>query len=254
MSDGRHIEVHAPDGAAEAYLAGAAGAPGVLLYADGLGLRPRIEAMADRIAGWGFLVLAPHLFYRDGSVAELAPRGDLREQDRVDAFFAAGGLDRIAALTPARATADADAWVEALAASAASGPLATVGYCVGATFAVRVGGRFPERVAAVGCFHGGNLVTDAEDSPHLAIAGSRAAYCFGHADGDEWMPPAAIEALGETLAGAGRPSVNEVYAGAPHGYTMADTAMYDEAASERHFEAMRGLLDEALTDRLTNVC
>ena len=55
------------------------GDPGVLFYIDAIGLRPQIEKMADRIASWGYVVLAPNVFYRDGSAAELAPKEDLRE-------------------------------------------------------------------------------------------------------------------------------------------------------------------------------
>ena len=58
---GRTLEIGTPDGPAEAYLARPDddGHPGVLLYVDAIGLRPRIEEMADRIASWGYVVLAP---------------------------------------------------------------------------------------------------------------------------------------------------------------------------------------------------
>ena len=76
---GETTEVQAADGAAEAYLAGKPGDPGVLFYIDAIGLRPQIEDMADRIASWGYVVLAPNVFYRDGAAADLAPKKDLRE-------------------------------------------------------------------------------------------------------------------------------------------------------------------------------
>ncbi|GAA1132045.1 hypothetical protein GCM10009606_10190 [Nocardioides aquiterrae] len=120
------------------------------------------------------------------------------------------------------------------------------GYCMGARLAVRTGGQLPGTVAAVGGFHGGGLVTDAADSPHLAIAASTAEYAFGHADQDRSMPLEQVEALEQALQAAGRPHLNEVYAGAAHGYTMADTSMYDEAAAERHFAVLQGLLARAL--------
>jgi carboxymethylenebutenolidase len=41
----------------------------------------------------------------------------------------------------------------------------------------------------------------------------------------------------------------EVYQGARHGYTMADTAAYDEAARERHFRELRALLQRTLPER-----
>ena len=243
---GTTIEIQAPDGVAEAYLAGADGKPGVLFYIDAIGLRPQIEQMADRIASWGYVVLAPNVFYRDGRAVDLAPRADLREPGAREAFFASGVGDRVAALTPDRSRPDAEAWVHALQEHAGEGPIGVTGYCMGARLAVRTGGQFPGTVAAVGGFHGGRLVTDEPDSPHLAIAASTAEYAFGHADRDASMPLEQVEALEEALQAAGRPHLNEVYAGAAHGYTMADTSMYDEAGAERHFAVLQELLARTL--------
>ena len=243
---GQTIEITTPDGTAEAYLTGEPGQPGVLLYVDAIGLRPQIEDMADRIASWGYVVLAPHVFYRDGSAAELAPQGDLRDAGAREAFFAGGVMERVGGLTPDKSGPDADAWVAELEKHAGAGPIGVTGYCMGARLAVRTAGQFPGRVAAVGGFHGGRLVTDAPDSPHLAIAPSTADYVFGHADQDGSMPVEAVAALGDALEAAGRPHLNEIYEGAPHGYSMADTSMYDEAGAERHFAVLRDLLDRTV--------
>jgi carboxymethylenebutenolidase len=243
---GTTIEIQASDGVAEAYLAGADGKPGVLLYIDAIGLRPQIEQLADRIASWGYVVLAPNVFYRDGRAGDLAPQGDLREPGAREEFFASGVGDRVAGLTPDKSGPDAEAWVRALQEHAGDGPIGVTGYCMGARLAVRTGGQFPGTVAAVGGFHGGGLVTDAPDSPHLALAASTAEYAFGHADQDRSMPLEQVEALEQALQAAGRPHLNEVYAGAPHGYTMADTSMYDEAGAERHFDVLRELLARTL--------
>ncbi|MDF1606375.1 dienelactone hydrolase family protein [Nocardioides sp. YIM 152315] len=240
------IEIEAPDGAAEAYLAGEAGRPGVLLYMDAIGLRPRIEEMADRIASWGYVVLAPNVFYRDGRAADLAPKADLREAGEREAFFAGGVGERVAAHGRDRTLADAPAWLARLGQHAGDGPVGVTGYCMGARMAVWTAGEFPGTVAAVGGFHGGGLVTDADDSPHRSIATSTAEYAFGHADQDRGMPLDAVAALDEALTAAGRPHLNEVYEGAAHGYTMADTSVYDEAGTERHFNVLRGLLDRTL--------
>jgi carboxymethylenebutenolidase len=239
---GQTIEVRAGDGAAEAYVTGALGAPGVLFYIDAIGLRPQIEAMADRIAAWGYVVLAPHVFYRDGSAEELAPKQDLRDPGAREAFFATGVGDRVQAYTPDRSAADADAWVRTLREHAGPGPIAVTGYCMGARLAVRTAGQFPGTVAAAGGFHGGGLVTDSDDSPHLAIAGSTAEFVFGHADHDRGMTPEHVAALEEALRAAGRPHLNEVYEDAPHGYTMADTSAYQAAGAERHFTELEALL------------
>jgi carboxymethylenebutenolidase len=229
------IEIPVPDGTAEAYAAGPddGSAPGVLFYVDAYGLRPQIENMLERIAGWGYTVLAPNVFHRDGSVADLAD-----ERDHV--------FDRVKGLTPDQLLADAPAYLSALRARCADGPVGTTGYCMGARLAVRTATAHPDDVAAVGGFHGGGLATEDPDSPHLGIANSRAEFVFGHADHDRSMPPEAVGRLGEALAAAGLLYINDVYAGAPHGYTMNDTPAYHEESAERHYRALRILLDDTL--------
>ncbi|MBA8793699.1 carboxymethylenebutenolidase [Friedmanniella endophytica] len=243
---GERIQIETADGTAEAYVTGQAGAPGVLFYVDAIGLRPQIETMADRIAGWGYVVLAPHVFYRDGSADELAPKGDLREEGGREAFFASGVMGRVGGLTPDKAQPDAEAWVRTLSEHAGDGAIGTTGYCMGARLAVRTAGWYPDWVAAVGGWHGGGLVTDESDSPHLAVAASNAAFAFGHADQDRSMPPEAVEALGQALRDAGRPHTNEIFPGAPHGYSMADTSSYHEEAAERHFRELEALFGRTL--------
>jgi carboxymethylenebutenolidase len=239
---GETIHIEAAEGTAEAYLTGKPGDPGVLLYMDAIGLRPQIEEMADRIASWGYVVLAPNVFYREGSAEELAPKGDLREPGARDAFFAGGVMQRVQGYTTDKSRPDAGAWVRALLEHAGDGPIAVIGYCMGARLAVRTAGDFPGTVGAVGGFHGGGLVTDEDDSPHRSIEGSTAEYVFGHADDDRSMTAEHVGQLEETLQAAGRLHLNEVYEGAAHGYTMADTSIYEEAAAERHFTELEALL------------
>jgi carboxymethylenebutenolidase len=255
------LDIETPDGTAEAYLTGSG--PGVLFFIDAIGLRPQVERMCDRIAGWGYTVLAPNTLYRSGTAAETSPSGDLREPGAREAFFEHAG-PRIRALTSARLARDIPAYLAALrehssggdagpagrpadrrAGGRAGSPVAVVGYCMGARLAVRASGMDPAVVAVAG-FHGGGLVTDDPDSPHLGLARARAEFVFGHADHDRSMTPEAVERLGRALDEAGLRATNEVYPGAPHGYAMADTPMYDEAGAERSFVALEALLARTL--------
>jgi carboxymethylenebutenolidase len=240
------IEIKTADGVADAYLVrpdGEAPLPGVLLAIDAFGLRPRIEEMADRIAEQGYVVLAPNLFYRAGR-APLFELPDLTDADTRAAFFAEL-RPLMEALTPETVNADGGAYLDALA-GYAPGPVAITGYCLGARIALRLAATYPDRVAAVGGFHGGQLVTDDPDSPHRGAERIRAEVYLGHADNDQSNTPEQIAALDEALDAAGVRHRSEVYAGAVHGYTMADTAAYDEAAAERHFENLFALLGRAL--------
>ncbi|HSO99293.1 MAG TPA: dienelactone hydrolase family protein [Solirubrobacteraceae bacterium] len=240
------IEVKTPDGVADAYLVrpdGEAPLPGVLLVIDAFGLRPRIQEMADRIAEQGYVVLAPNLFYRAGR-APLFELPDLTDPDTRAAFFAEL-RPLMEALTPEAVEADGRAYLAALA-QYARGPAGITGYCLGARIALRLAATYPDRVAAVGGFHGGRLVTDDPQSPHRGADRIRAELYFGHADNDESNTPEQIAALDAALETAGVRHRSDVYTGATHGYTMADTAAYDEAATERHFENLFALLGRTL--------
>jgi carboxymethylenebutenolidase len=238
------VQIPTSDGTAEAYLAGSG--PGVLFYMDAIGLRPRIAEMVEEIAGWGYTVLAPNVFYRDGSAADLAPTQDLRVAENRAAFFGAGVMDRVNGLTPDKSGPDAAAWIEALAEHAADGPIGTTGYCMGARLALRTAGWHPDTVKVVGGFHGGGLVTDAPDSPHLSIARSTASYALLHADGDRGLTPEHVAVLEVALAESGRPHVNEIVPGAPHGYTMRDTSSWNEEGARRASVELRAVLDREL--------
>jgi carboxymethylenebutenolidase len=244
------IQIQTADGPAEAFLArpgDGAEHPGVLLFADAFGVRPQIEAMAERIAGWGYVVVAPNLFHRSGSIAQVAPQADMRAPgEREKAFEMV--RPRMQSLTTDRTDADTTAYLDALLAQpgVADGPVGVTGYCMGARLSTRAAGLHPERVAAAGGFHGGRLVTDQPDSPHLTLASARAEFVFGHADNDASMPPEAVAALGQTLTAHGLTASNQIYPGSPHGYTMADTSMYDEQGARRHYEELRALLDRVL--------
>jgi carboxymethylenebutenolidase len=241
------IQIPCAGSTAEAYLSRPDDQPrpGVLFFMDAIGLRPQIAAMTDRIASWGYVVLAPNFFYRNGSIADLAPRTDLTTPEGRAAFFASGLMERVAALTPELSDADTEVWVAELGRRAGR-PIGTTGYCMGARLAVRAAAAHPDLVAAVGGFHGGGLVTDKPDSPHLVLSAARAEFVFGHADNDQSMPAEAVAAWGVALTGAGLVHRNEVYAGAVHGYTMADTSAYDEDSAERHFTVLRELFERAL--------
>ena len=246
------IEVRTPDGTAEAWLSRPPGVdenvslPGVLLFMDAIGLRPRIVEMADRIASWGNVVLAPNIFYRNGTAAETSPVGPL-DSDRKRADFFKGVRPRISGLTTKLALRDIAVYLDELVSRPeVRTPVGVVGYCMGARLAVRAACAHPDVVAACGGFHGGGLASDAADSPHLGLAAARAEFVFGHADHDASMNADAVARLDEALRNAGLTATNEIYEGTAHGYTMADTLVYDEAATERHFAALRELFDRTL--------
>jgi len=237
------VDIRTEDGVADGYLARPEDddgrRPGVLFLVDAFGLRPQIEQMADRIADRGFVVLAPNVFYRHGP-APVLPMPDLEDPEE-RAPFMEKLKPLIQELTPTRITSDGQSYLDFLA-GAAREPLAISGYCMGARLGWRIATAHPDRVTALAGFHGGGLVTDEEDSPHRSAGALSAEVYLGHADNDRSMTAENIAVLERALDEADVTYRSEVYAGAAHGYTMADTSMYDEGAAERHFDALFALL------------
>ena len=240
------VEVTTPDGVADAYLARPDDQPrpGVLFIMDAFGLRPAIAEMADRIAADGYVVLAPNVLYRAGR-APVLPVPDMADPEQRTSFLEAV-RSLMGQLTPERLAADSAAYLDYLGEVASPGPVAITGYCMGGRVGWRIAAAHPDRVAALAAFHPGGLVTDAPDSPHRSAADVKAELYFGFADQDPSMSADQIAALERTLEKSGARYRSEVYDGARHGYTMADQAVYDEAAAERHFRELRGLLERTL--------
>jgi carboxymethylenebutenolidase len=239
------IDLTTPDGVADAYLARPDGErrPGVLFIMDAYGLRPQIEGMAERIAAQGYVVLAPNVFYRDAR-SPIVPLEELGDPDKQPSVFGRV-MPLIQGLAPEQIVRDADVYLTRLE-ELARGPVAITGYCMGGRIAWRIATAYPERVAALGGFHVGGLVTDREDSPHRSADRLAAEVYLGFADNDRSATPEQIEELERALEAAGVRYRSEVYPGARHGYTMADTPAYDEAAAERHYSELFALLGRTL--------
>jgi carboxymethylenebutenolidase len=240
------VDITTPDGVANAYLARPDDQPhpGVLFLIDAFGLRPTIEEMAERIAADGYIVLAPNVFYRAGR-DPVPAIPDLSDPDERGRFFQALGPLR-EPLTNQAVASDGAAYLDYLADAGAQGPVAITGYCMGARLGWAIATAQPDRVAALAGFHAGGLVTDQADSPHLSAGELDAELYFGFADQDPSMSADQIATLERTLDESGVRYASDTYEGAQHGYTMADTAAYDEDARERHYRELQALLDRAL--------
>ncbi|MGW7202067.1 dienelactone hydrolase family protein [Streptomyces sp. NPDC054837] len=242
---GTSVDIRTEDGVADAYLVHPGDGlphPGVLLYQDAFGLRPHLESMADRLAGAGYTVLVPNVFYRHGRSPVFELPEFIDTDSRPDLWDSIGPV--MQSLTPELAMRDAGAYLGWLGGSplVADGPVALTGYCMGARLSLLTAGTYPDRVAVAAGFHGGRLATDAPDSPHLVAEHITAELYFGHADEDPSLPPEQIQLLEDTLTKAGVRHRCEVYPGAHHGFTQADTAAYHREGDERHWAALLDLL------------
>jgi carboxymethylenebutenolidase len=200
--------------------------------------------MAERLAGLGYFVLLPNVFYRSGEVAPFDPItvwGDEKERTRLFAL--------LGSVTLAQAMNDTGSYLDAMSAQKGvrADSLAVMGYCMGGRWAFAAAGHHPTRVKAAASFHGGNLITDKPDSPHLLADKIGAKLYFGVADDDGSCTPAHQGALATALAQAHVHYQLELYPGAKHGFAVNDTPAYDAAACSRHWTRLQAFLGEALT-------
>ncbi|ORW34183.1 dienelactone hydrolase [Mycobacterium paraense] len=216
--------------------------PGVVMYCDAGGVRDTFDQMAAKLAGFGYAVLLPDVYYRSGDWAPFDMAtvfSDPKERGRL--FGMIGGI------TPDKMAGDAGAFFDYLAArpEVSGQRFGVCGYCMGGRTSVVVAGRLGDRVAAAASFHGGGLVTDGADSPHLLADRMTATVYVGGAENDASFTADHAEQLDKALTAAGVPHTIEWYS-AGHGFAVPDNPPYDPAADERHWAAMTEVFGSAL--------
>ena len=219
--------------------------PGTILYMDAFGMRPTIIEMGRRLASDGYVVLVPDLFYRAGEYGPLDPTAAFSSGDVM------GALGQIRGTTDnRRAAVDSEAFLDYLASrdDVEGTRVGLTGYCMGGAVALTVAGTYPDRVAAVGAFHTGGVITDSELSPHRVAPNITATVYLGGADYDPGYTPEIAAEFDELLTNAGVAHRSEIYPDARHGYTMKDFPVYDENANERHWRELESLFARALKD------
>lgn len=215
--------------------------PAIIFYMDAGGIRPSVLHMAERLSAAGFVVMLPDLFYRYGSYGPLDPtevfKGDVRA--------VLGPL--MATTSNAKAAEDTGAFLRYLDGrpDVRGDKLGAVGFCMGGGMAIAAAGTWPDRFAAVASFHGGNLATDAPDSPHTYAPKLEADLYIAVARDDGSYPPAMAEQFEGALQGSGVRYTSELYP-ASHGWMKPDFPVYDAAAAERGWREMVSFFDGIL--------
>lgn len=218
--------------------------PGILIWPDILGLRPAFEAMGKRLAMAGYAVLVVNPFWRDAPAPVVAPGEQFSNPDvRARVIPMARKLTQPAAFADAR---DYISFLDGQDAVDTDRMIGTAGYCMGGPLIMRTAGAVPDRVGAAASFHGGGLVTDRDDSPHLLIPQTRAQVLHAVAENDYERNPDFKPVLEKAYADAGLSAEIEVYEGTLHGWCPPDSRVYNEAQAEKAWSRLLALYDRAL--------
>jgi carboxymethylenebutenolidase len=236
------VNVKTPDGVADCcFVHPATGtAPGVVIWPDIFGLRPAFRHMGKRLAESGYAVLVVNPFYR-GKKAPTAADGAATPIDQVRPL--AQALNETTHMTDAKAFVG---WLDEQPAVAKNRKIGTQGYCMGGPMAFRTAAAVPSRVGAVASFHGGGLVTDKPNSPHLEAAKSKAQFLVAIAENDDKRSPNDKNVMKETFAKANLSAEIEVYAGTAHGWCPPDSRVYNEPQAEKAWSRLLALYGKAL--------
>jgi carboxymethylenebutenolidase len=236
------VNVKTPDGTADCYFVHPASgtAPGVLVWPDIFGLRPALRQMGKRLAESGYSVLVVNPFYRVKK-APTAENGAATPIDQVRPLMQA--LTETTHMTDAKAFLG---WLDKQSSVAKNRKMGTQGYCMGGPIAFRTSAAVPDRVGAVASFHGGGLVTDKPNSPHLQASKTKAQFLICIATNDDQRSPKEKDVLKETFSTAGLPAEIEVYKDSAHGWCPPDSKVYNEPQAEKAWGRLLALYGKAL--------
>jgi carboxymethylenebutenolidase len=242
------VDIKTPDGTADAYFVHPSDGvcPGVLMWPDIFGLRPAFKQMARRLAEAGYAVLVVNPFYRTKRAPTAPENPDYNNPPTRAALMGLMG-----SLTPDTTVTDAKAfvaWLDSQPAVDHKRRMGTMGYCMSGPFTLRTAAVLPDRIGAGASFHGGGLVTDKPDSPHLLIPKVKAGFLIAIASNDDQRQPEQKTVLRETFDKAKVPAEVEVYAGALHGWCPPDSRVYNDEQAEKAWSRMLALFKTSLTE------
>lgn len=240
----RDVKIQTGDGTCPAYEfrpeGGGGPWPGVLFYMDGIGIRPAMFEIGERLAQAGYFALLPDLYWRAGAYEPMDAKTVFRDPESRKVLMS----KFMSTATVANVMKDTKAFLAHLGAQAdvRQPKIGTTGYCLGGRLSLCAAGHFPDRIAAAASFHGGNVANDAPDSPHLLAPQMKARVYVAAASND---PADQTARLDQALTDAKVDHLVETWP-ALHGWVPADTPVHDAAATERHWKALIDLFERTL--------
>jgi carboxymethylenebutenolidase len=240
------VMVPTPDGESDCYWVHPASGShaAVIVWPDIVSIRPAFRAMGKRLAESGYSVLVVNPYYRTAR-GTIVPEGKGFRDPGIREML----MPHARSLSPATCVTDGKAyvsWLDQQPAVDTGRKIGTTGYCMTGSYTLRLAAAIPERIGAGGSFHGGGLVTDEADSPHLLAPKMKAGFVIAIAENDDASDPEAKVTLREAFDANDIEAEIEVYAGAMHGWCPPDSSVYNEAQAERAWSRMLALFEREL--------
>jgi carboxymethylenebutenolidase len=241
----KDIKIETADGEADAWLFMPDSRPeplqaGLIVYMDAFGLRPAMSEIGEVLANAGYVTLIPDLFYRSAPYGPFDAKTAFKNEDTAKQLRGIMG-----STTQAMTISDTAAFLQVLADQGVT-KVGTVGYCMGGGRAINAAAHYPGQILAAASFHGGNLASDAEDSPHQAANKIKARIYVGSAGVDKSFPPEQSAKLAQALRSAEVDHIIENYVGMQHGWAVSDHDVYDAHGAERAWKRLFALFNETL--------
>ncbi len=250
------VIIKTPDGVCDAaFIHPATGShAGVIIWTDIFGLRPSFRDLGKRVAAQGYCVLIPNPFYRTAKSPVVVDASNFNFVDPASRAKTAewtGPINQPGAIE--RDSTTYVTWLDAQPQVNKSKKMGTQGYCMGGPLVFKTTASNPERVGAGATFHGGGLVTDKPNSPHLLIPKMHSRMYIAIAASDDTKQPDAKDTLKSSFAAAEVPAEVVVYKGTFHGWTVRDmpkqadgTPTYNPPEAERAFDALLALYKDSI--------
>ena len=242
----QEVEIETPDGVADCYFVHPAEGQhaAVMVWPDVVGIRPAFRQMGKRLAESGYSVLVINPYYRTAK-GQVVPDGKTFRDPGIRELL----MPYYRSLSPETCVTDGRAfvaWLDQQSAVDSSRKMGTTGYCMSGSYTMRIAAAIPDRIGAGASFHGGNLATDQEDSPHLLVPQMKAGFLIAIAENDDERRPEEKVLLRKAFDAADVEAEIEVYEGALHGWCPPDSAIYNEEQAERAWSRMLALFEREL--------
>ena len=210
----------------------------VLIFMDAPGIRPSLTHFAVRLAEAGFEAAIPDLWHRHGRMIGFDPVDDAEanQANRLKIMEMLGTLDDGQVQMDRNAALDALEWTD--------GPMATIGFCLGARYVHKAMQELPHRFPTGAMWHPSFLTDDTDASPHLSVDAIGELW-IGIGTADKVQSIEMHQRYLDAIEGLDNITLR-IFDGADHGYTWPVSPTYHEEAATVGWNATTEMFDRVL--------